>query len=79
MSHLNIASEASYVTFWVDKSSLKCPKWSIFVFEKPCGQTVLPDVTLQKFIKNAKNDPFWRVFENLAVLTDRSLLKGQKK
>ena len=26
-----------------------------------------------------KNDPFWRVFENLAVLTDRSLLKGQKK
>ena len=31
----------------------------------------------QKLIKNAKNGPFWRVFENL-VLPDRSVLIGQK-
>ena len=31
-------------------------------------QTVLPDRSLsigQKFVKNAKNNPSWRVFENL--------------
>ena len=38
----------------------------------------------QKLIKNAKNDPFWRVFENLKLAvkqcyqTDRSVLMGQK-
>ena len=37
----------------------------------------------QKFIKNAKNCQFWRLFENLeacgqTVLPDRSLLIGQK-
>ena len=37
----------------------------------------------QKLIKNAKNGPFWRVFENLkacgqTVLPDRSVLIGQK-
>ena len=35
----------------------------------------------QKFIKNAKNGPFWRVFEKnmrQIVLPDRSLLIGQK-
>ena len=43
---------------------------------------MLPDVTFlldKSSLKMPKNDPFWRVFENLAVLTDRSLLKGQKK
>ena len=43
-----MASEASYDTVWVDKSSLKIPKmvhfskvfWSI---QKAYGQTVLPD------------------------------------
>ena len=34
----------------------------------------------QKLIKNLKNGPFWRVFENLklAVLPDNSLLIGQQ-
>ena len=37
----------------------------------------------QKLIKNAKNGPFWRVFEKLdacsqTVLPDRSVLLGQK-
>ena len=37
----------------------------------------------QKFVKNAKNGPFWRVFWNpeacgQTVLPDRSLLIGQK-
>ena len=39
----------------------------------------------QKLIKNAKNDPFWRVFENLKLAVkqcyqtlDRSDLIGQK-
>ena len=37
----------------------------------------------QKLIKNAKNGPFWRVFEKpkvcgQTVLPDRSVLKGQK-
>ena len=33
----------------------------------------------QKLIKNAKNDPFWRVFAySQTVLPDRSLLKGRK-
>ena len=33
----------------------------------------------QKLIKNAKNGPFWRLFEilKLAVLPDRSILIGQ--
>ena len=34
----------------------------------------------QKFIKNAQNSQFWRLFENLklAVLPDWSILIGQK-
>ena len=37
----------------------------------------------QKFLKNAKNGPFWRIFEQpeaycQVVLPDRSILIGQK-
>ena len=31
----------------------------------------------QKFIKNAKNGQFWRVFENLKLAVKQSYQKGQ--
>ena len=31
----------------------------------------------QKFIKNAKNGPFWRVFENLKLAVKQSYQTGQ--
>ena len=40
------------------------------------------NLSRQKFLNNAKNAPFWRVFENfklgVKVLPDMSLLIGQK-
>ena len=39
-------------------------------------------LSVQKFVKNAKNGPFWQVFDNLKLAVkhwpDRSLLIGQK-
>ena len=32
----------------------------------------------QKFIKNAKNGPFWRVFENLKLAVKQRYQTGQK-
>ena len=71
-------------TFWVDKSSLKMPKWSILAsFWKPesCGQTVLLDRSIlsrQKSTKNAKKytdlASIWKLEAcGQTVLLDRSI------
>ena len=48
----NIASEASYVYIWVDKSSLKMTKngqfWRVFEKTEAFGQIVLPDRSILK-------------------------------
>ena len=59
-SHSTLRAKRATFTFWLDKSWLKRPKWSILArFWKPeaCGQTVLPDKSIlkgQKLAENAK-------------------------
>ena len=63
-SHLKLRAKRATFTFWVDKSWLKCQKWSILTrFWKPeaCGQTVLPDrsvLIVQKLVEKAKIQKF---------------------
>ena len=66
------------------KLSSQCLKITDKVsFNIASGASYVYILSGQKLIKNAKNVPFWRVFENLKlagqlVLPDRSVLIGQK-
>ena len=82
MSHLNIASEASYVTFWVDKSSLKMPKMINFCFWKTLRSNSVTRCyifTGQKFIKNAKKWSILASFWKPCSVNRQVTLKKDKK
>ena len=46
-------------------------------FKIPSEASYVYIVSGQKLIKNAKNDPIWRVFENLKLAVKQSYQTGQ--
>ena len=61
-SHSTLRAKRATLTFWVDKSLLKCQKWLIYFWKTEAwGQTVLPDMsdlTGQKLVENTTIEIF---------------------
>ena len=60
--------------FWVIKESFWDPTVSFNIASEASYVYILNE---QKFIKNAKNGPFWRVFENLKLAVKQCYQTGQ--
>ena len=60
--------------FWVIKESFWDPTVSFNIASEASYVYILNE---QKLIKNAKNGPFWRVFENLKLAVKQCYQTGQ--